>query len=78
MGVYYYFSENSSSSERKLPPVNAKPKKSALAINAEYALFMFFVTLIRVLPLHAAYGVMNFIAWSVLHFNKRHGPARRS
>ena len=59
---------------RKTPAVNAKPKKSALAINAEYALFMFFVTLIRVLPLHAAYGVMNFIAWSVLHFNKRHGP----
>ena len=54
--------------------MNAKPKKTALAINAEYALFMFFVTLIRVLPLHAAYGVMNFIAWSVLHFNKRHGP----
>ena len=54
--------------------MNAKPKKTALAINAEYALFMFFVTLIRVLPLHAAYAVMNSVAWSVLHFSKRHGP----
>ena len=51
-----------------------KKKKTALAINAEYALFVFVTSLVRILPLHAAYGMLNFIAWSVLHFSKRHGP----
>ena len=51
-----------------------KKKKSALVINAEYALFVFVTTLVRLLPLHAAYSVLNFIAWSVRHFSKRHGP----
>ena len=51
-----------------------KKKKSALAINAEYGLFVFVTTLVRILPLHAAYGILNFIAWSVRHFSKRHGP----
>ena len=54
--------------------ITMKKKKTALAINAEYALFVFVTTLVRILPLHAAYGMLNFIAWSVLHFSKRHGP----
>ena len=53
---------------------NQKKKKSALSVNAEYGLFLFMVALVRILPLHAAYGLLNFIAWSVLHFSKRHGP----
>ena len=40
-----------------------KKKKSALVINAEYGLFLFVTALVRILPLHAAYGVLNFIAW---------------
>ena len=51
-----------------------KKKKSALVINAEYALFVLVTAVVRLLPLHAAYAMLNFIAWSVLHFSKRHGP----
>ena len=51
-----------------------KKKKSRLVINAEYALFVAVTSLVRLLPLHAAYAVLDFIAWSVRHFSKRHGP----
>lgn len=57
-----------------MPPKKKKKKKSALVINAEYALFVFVTAIVRMLPLHAAYGMLNFIAWSVRHFSKRHGP----
>ena len=55
------------------PETKKKKKKSALAINAEYGLFVFMVGLVRVLPLHAAYALLNFVAWSVRHFGRRHG-----
>ena len=55
------------------PEKKRKKKKSALAVNAEYALFVFVTTLVRLLPLHAAYGILNFIAWCVRHFSSRHG-----
>jgi KDO2-lipid IV(A) lauroyltransferase len=63
---------------KRLPSVNRtkpkKKKKSALAINAEYALFVSVTAVVRLLPLHAAYAMLDFIAWSVRHFNMRHGP----
>ena len=55
------------------PEKKQKKRKSALAVNAEYALFVFVTTLVRVLPLHAAYAVLDFIAWCVRHFSSRHG-----
>ena len=55
-------------------PKKKKKKKSALEINFEYGVFLCVTAVVRLLPLHAAYVLLNFIAWSVRHFNMRHGP----
>ena len=55
-------------------PKKKKKKKSALEINFEYGVFLCVTATVRLLPLHAAYALLNFIAWAVRHFNMRHGP----